>query len=84
MMNSRMLSSQQSLNSTFDSNRLIESSSYFVPNYPQKEPVFYVPRVPQLVKVPEPTAPTRPPPPGYDMKTLRKQLEYLNNVRIIA
>jgi len=55
------------------------SSSYFIPNYPFKEPLFYVPTVPTIIKVPEPKPPVRPPPPGYDMRTLRKQLEYLNN-----
>ena len=55
------------------------SSSYFIPNYPFKEPLFYVPTVPTLVKVPEPKPPVRPPPPGYDMRTLRKQLEYLSS-----
>lgn len=52
-------------------------SSYFVPNYPYKDPVFYIPRVPNIVKVPEPAAPKRQPPAGYDMRTLRKQLEFL-------
>lgn len=55
------------------------SSSYFVANYPFKEPLFYVPTVPTIIKVPEPKPPVRPPPPGYDMRTLRKQLEYLNS-----
>jgi hypothetical protein len=52
-------------------------SSYFIPNYPFKDPVFYIPRVPNIVKVPEPAPPKRQPPAGYDMRTLRKQLEFL-------
>lgn len=56
----------------------MHDSSYFIPNYPIKEPVFYIPRVPNITKVPEPKRPSRPPPPGYDMRTLRKQLEHLN------
>eukprot|EP01032_Pedospumella_encystans_P007766 gene7766-9274_t len=73
-MASSMRSMHQTMNGAeeekFDSN-------YFVPNYPFKEPVFYVPRVPNIVKVPEPGAPKRQPPQGYDMRTLRKQLEFL-------
>ena len=36
-----------------------------------------MPRLPDLIKVPEPQPPKRPPAPGYDMKTLRRQLEFL-------
>lgn len=53
-------------------------STYFIPNYPLKEPLFFVPQLPNLTKVPEPKAPKRPPPPGYDMRTLRKQVEHLS------
>jgi predicted nucleic acid-binding Zn-ribbon protein len=51
-------------------------------NYPPHEPVFIVPSIPELTKVPEfnkhLNTQLRPPPPGYDMKTLRKQLESLH------
>lgn len=52
-------------------------STYFVPNYPFNEPLFYIPRMPNIIKVPGPQAPRKPPPPGYDMRTLRRQLEFL-------
>lgn len=43
------------------------------------ETLFYVPSVPQLTKVPPPpTGARRPPQPGYDMRTLRRQLDFLN------
>ena len=51
-------------------------SSYH-PNYPVKDPVFIIPNVPELTKVPEPRPLKRAPPPGYDMRTLRKQLDFL-------
>ena len=43
-------------------------------------PAFNFPRMPILVKVPEPLSYSKPPPPGYDMKTLRKQVEYFTKV----
>lgn len=54
-----------------------QSSSYFVPNYPITEPVFYIPLLPEISAAHEPIAPKKPPPQGYDLKTLRKQVEYL-------
>eukprot|EP00981_Chlorochromonas_danica_P013849 scaffold6925_cov248-Ochromonas_danica.AAC.11 len=56
---------------------IISSSSHFPPNFPVTEPVFYIPRVPQILDAHEPVPPKKPPPPGYDLKTLRKQVEYL-------
>lgn len=53
------------------------SIPYFLPNYPSKEPVFFIPQIPDISQVMEPLPPRRPPPAGYDMKTLRKQLEFL-------
>ena len=47
------------------------------PNYPIKEPIFTIPDVPDLTKVPEPRPLKRAPAPGYDMRTLRKQLDFL-------
>lgn len=65
----------QSLNSAASS---VKRQSFLgAPNFPVAEPVFFLPRAPDLVKVSEPAPPRRPPPPGYDMKTLRKQLDYL-------
>ncbi|KAJ1416474.1 hypothetical protein B484DRAFT_154676 [Ochromonadaceae sp. CCMP2298] len=61
-----------------DPNPPSSSSSYFIPNYPFSEPLFYIPRIPSITKVPEPQAPKRPPPAGYDMRTLRRQLSFLN------
>jgi hypothetical protein len=54
-------------------------SAFFVPNFPVKEPVFYIPKIPDIVKVPEPGPPRKPPPAGYDMKTLRRQLDFFND-----
>ena len=47
------------------------SSQYF------KEPLFYIPKVPELTKVPDPQPPKKAPLTGYDMRTLRKQIEFL-------
>ena len=47
------------------------SSQYF------KEPLFYIPKVPELTKVPDPQPPKKAPLTGYDMRTLRKQVEFL-------
>ena len=49
------------------------SSQYF------KEPLFYIPKVPELTKVPDPQPPKKAPLTGYDMRTLRKQIEFLQN-----
>ena len=38
---------------------------------------FHVPRMPQIVEVPEPRPPRKPPITGYDVKTLRKQVDFL-------
>ena len=51
------------------------------PNYPMAEPVFYVPQCPNITKVPEPRPARKAPVAGYDMKTLRKQIEHLQSVR---
>lgn len=57
---------------------LTSTSSYFIPNYPSNsEAVFYIPRMPDIAPTLEPHPPRRPPPPGYDVKTLRRQVEYL-------
>ena len=63
------------------SQRSMNSTHRISPNYPLQEPVFIVPNVPDLTKVPEPKPPKRPPAPGYDMRTLRKQIEFLHAVR---
>lgn len=47
------------------------SSQYF------KEPLFFIPKVPELTKVPDPQPPKKAPLTGYDMRTLRKQIDYL-------
>ena len=65
-----------SVNSSPDDRK---DSSYLVPNYSIRQPSFYIPRMPSITKVPEPKAPKKPPPPGYDMRTLRKQLEFYND-----
>ena len=49
------------------------SSQYF------KEPLFYIPKVPELTKVPDPQPPKKAPLTGYDMRTLRKQIDFLQN-----
>jgi len=57
-------------------------SSYLLPaNFPQHEPIFYIPQCPKITKVPEPRPGRRPPVAGYDMKTLRKQIDFLQTVR---
>lgn len=56
------------------------NSSYFLPNYPPDYPVFYIPEMPDIMRVPEPAPHKKPPPQGYDMKTLRKQLEFYTQV----
>jgi hypothetical protein len=52
------------------------------PNYPLDNPLFVVPSFPELTSVPIPRSIDRAPVPGYDMKTLRKQVEYLREVEI--
>lgn len=49
------------------------------PNYPPTNPIFYVPSVPNLTKVTSFAAVKRAPVPGYDVKTLKKQVEFLQN-----
>ena len=44
------------------------------------ELVFHIPRVPKITDIPTIKPVNRPPPPGYDMKTLRKQVEFFNLV----
>ncbi|RYH26003.1 hypothetical protein EON65_15075 [archaeon] len=56
----------------------LSTAKSFSPNYPAADPIFYIPRVPEFAHVHEPLPPKKPPPPGYDLKTLRKQVEYLN------
>ena len=53
--------------------------SSMLPNYPPSQPLFHIPPVPQLTKVPAPGQRRRPPVAGYDIKTLRKQIEYLQD-----
>ena len=48
-------------------------------NYPSSDPVFYIPKVPELTKVPDPKPPKKAPLAGYDMRTLRKQIDYLQS-----
>ena len=69
-----------SLNKTIkpDSN-----SCFFIPNYPINQPIFYIPKIPSIIQVPEIKPQKNPPPPGYDMKTLRKQVEFLIRVRLL-
>jgi multidrug efflux pump subunit AcrA (membrane-fusion protein) len=52
-------------------------STYFIPSLSIREPVFVVPPVPHLTKVPPPVI-RKPPVQGFDMRTLRKQVEALN------
>lgn len=52
-------------------------SSYFVPALALEEPAFVIPPIPQLTKVPPPVV-RKPPVQGFDMRTLRKQVEMLN------
>lgn len=49
-----------------------------MPNYPHT-PSFLHPSVPQLTKVPAQGPRKKPPSAGYDIKTLRKQIEYLQD-----
>ena len=57
-------------------------SDYLVqPNFPLTEPVFHIPPCPSITKVPEPRPARKAPVAGYDMKTLRKQVEHLQTVR---
>ena len=47
-------------------------------------PVFYVPAIPKhLKKIPPLKQFDRPPMVGYDMRTLRKQIDLLYNVRLL-
>ena len=46
-------------------------------NYPANDPIFYIPKVPELTRVPDPKPPKKAPLAGYDMRTLRKQIDYL-------
>ena len=46
-------------------------------NYPANDPVFYIPKIPELTRVPDPKPPKKAPLAGYDMRTLRKQIDYL-------
>ena len=55
----------------------LQSSFSF--NYPSKDPAFYIPKVPELTKVPDPKPPKKAPLAGYDMRTLRKQIDYLQS-----
>lgn len=56
------------------------ASSYLLPYQEHiKEPTLAVPMMPDLGPLPEPLPPRRPPPPGYDMKTYRRQIEYLQD-----
>ena len=54
----------------------LESASY---NYPSKDPIFHVLKVPQLTIIPDPKPPRKAPLAGYDMKTLRNQVEFLQS-----
>jgi hypothetical protein len=57
-------------------------SDYLVqPNFPLIEPIFHIPPCPNITKVPEPRPARKAPVAGYDMKTLRKQVEHLQTVR---
>jgi hypothetical protein len=53
-----------------------ETSTY---NYTSKDPIFQIPKVPELTKVPDPKPPRKAPLAGYDMRTLRKQIDYLQS-----
>ena len=78
----QMSSSRNVLNvsSSFTIEPSNESSSYFIPNFPSINPIFHIPRPPALVKVPPPPPPTTRRANGYDMKTLRKQVDELSKV----
>jgi hypothetical protein len=56
-------------------------SSTNLPNYPPQEPLFYVPPIPEITKVRELRTQKKAPTAGYDMRTLRKQVEFLQSVR---
>jgi predicted nucleic acid-binding Zn-ribbon protein len=63
---------------------IVSPSSSYSPNYPVHDPVFVIPQVPELTKVPEfnkhtssSSSASNRLTPGYDMRTLRKQLEGL-------
>jgi len=61
------------------------SSHYLLQaNYPKEEPVFYIPQCPNITKVPEPRPARKAPVAGYDMKTLRRQIEHLQTVRVLS
>lgn len=49
------------------------------PNYPPDDPIFYIPQVPKLTKVPPPAPPKKAPVAGYDTRTLKKQLDFLQS-----
>ena len=59
-----------------ESKARLETPTY---NYPSKDPIFHIPKVPELTKVPDPKPPRKAPLAGYDMRTLRKQIEYLQS-----
>lgn len=46
-------------------------------NYPPRDPVFHIPKVPELTRIPDPKPPKKAPLAGYDMRTLRKQIDFL-------
>lgn len=42
-------------------------------------PLFHIPQIPELTKVPPPPPPKKAPISGYDMRTLRKQVDFLHS-----
>ena len=69
----------------YNNNQNSPSSSITIkPNFPENDPIFIIPEIPPsltTIASKKKTNTIRAPPPGYDMKTLRKQIEYLNTVR---
>jgi hypothetical protein len=49
------------------------------PNYPSVDPLFHLPPFPEMTRMGPPKELPKLPPPGYDMRTLRKQVDALQN-----
>lgn len=47
------------------------------PNYPSVDPLFHLPAFPNISRIQAPQGLRKLPPPGYDMRTLRKQVDVL-------
>ena len=49
------------------------------PNYPSVDPLFHLPTFPNISRIQAPQGLRKLPPPGYDMRTLRKQVDVLQD-----